>query len=337
MQAAIRFWNQPAKSGDQRRRLLRHHLLLALASAVVLVLFMTLPTFEANKYTPGDIFSGTFPKDYGEGGAAEHAGGPIRQQQGGEHQIPQQAGQDHQIPQERLEQTQQHGGGQTSSSDGTRHSFLGLPARQFTFATGYLATGLLGLTLLIGPANLLLRRRNPVSNYLSRDIGTWAAIFSVVHVIFGLEVHAGITDPLRMFVSDGSPLTNSFGLANWTGLVATLIVVGLLAISSDFALRKLKARTWKNLQRLNYALFAVVIVHAFFTEYCCVWNPPLQRCSSSASSWSSPGRRWGSGCGGGGTLAEQPDSVGGGRWALLSDRSGVRLQGQGVMLCETPP
>jgi DMSO/TMAO reductase YedYZ heme-binding membrane subunit len=43
-----------------------------------------------------------------------------------------------------------------------------------------------------------------------------------------------------------------------------VIVVGLLAISSDFALGKLKARTWKNLQRLNYALFALVAVHAFF-------------------------------------------------------------------------
>jgi DMSO/TMAO reductase YedYZ heme-binding membrane subunit len=67
-----------------------------------------------------------------------------------------------------------------------------------------------------------------------------------------------------MFIQDRSPLTNSFGLANWTGLAATVIAVGLLAISSDFVLRKLKARTWKNLQRLNYALFALVIAHAFF-------------------------------------------------------------------------
>ena len=43
-----------------------------------------------------------------------------------------------------------------------------------------------------------------------------------------------------------------------------MIVVGLLAISSDFALRKLKARRWKRLQRLNYALVALVIAHAFF-------------------------------------------------------------------------
>jgi sulfoxide reductase heme-binding subunit YedZ len=135
-----------------------------------------------------------------------------------------------------------------------------------TTATGYLATGLVGLTLLIGPANLLLRRRNPISSYLARDVGTWAALFSIIHVIFGLTLHSGpqISGMVRYFVIDGRPLLNSFGLGNWTGLAALVIVVGLLAISSDAALRELKARRWKDLQRLNYTLFALVIVHAFF-------------------------------------------------------------------------
>lgn len=60
------------------------------------------------------------------------------------------------------------------------------------------------------------------------------------------------------------PLTNRFGLGNWTGLAALVIVAGLLALSSDAALRGLKARSWKRLQRLNYALFALVVLHAFF-------------------------------------------------------------------------
>lgn len=42
-----------------------------------------------------------------------------------------------------------------------------------------------------------------------------------------------------------------------------MIVVGLLALSTDGSLRELKARRWKNLQRLNYALFALVVLHAF--------------------------------------------------------------------------
>src|SRR5206468_12792092 len=91
--------------------------------------------------------------------------------------------------------------------------------------------------------------------------------FSVVHVIFGLLVHSAgqLSAFLTYFFGrDGSPRLNSFGLGNWTGLLATVIAVGLLTISSNFALRTLKAPTWKWLQRLNYALFALVIAHAFF-------------------------------------------------------------------------
>jgi methionine sulfoxide reductase heme-binding subunit len=144
--------------------------------------------------------------------------------------------------------------------------FLGVDMRQLTVATGYLALGLLAITLLIGPANLLLRKRNPVSSYLRRDMGMWTVIASVAHVIFGLQVHGTgrIGGFLDYFVADGSPLTNSFGWANWTGLAALVIALGLLALSNDAALRKLKARRWKRLQRLNYALFALVLAHAFF-------------------------------------------------------------------------
>jgi sulfoxide reductase heme-binding subunit YedZ len=144
-------------------------------------------------------------------------------------------------------------------------SFLGLSTRGFTAATGYLATGFLALTLLIGPANLLLRRRNPVSGYLRRDVGIWAAILSAVHVLYGLQVHARLARFFTYFAaSDGTPLKNAFGIANWTGLAALVIAAGLLALSSDAALRRLGARSWKRLQRLNYALFALVVVHAIF-------------------------------------------------------------------------
>ena len=146
-------------------------------------------------------------------------------------------------------------------------SFLGISVQQLTVATGYLALMFLGLTLLVGPANLLLRKRNPTSSYLRRDLGIWTAIFSVVHVIFGFGLHGGlsISGILNYFVaSDGGLLTNSFGLANWTGLAATVITVGLVVTSNDIALRKLKTKRWKQLQRLNYALFVLVIAHAFF-------------------------------------------------------------------------
>jgi sulfoxide reductase heme-binding subunit YedZ len=135
-----------------------------------------------------------------------------------------------------------------------------------TVATGYLALGLLALTLLIGPANLLLRRRNPLSSYLRRDVGAWTAIASIVHVIVGFQTQSGggAFSFLDFFVTDGRPLVSDFGLGNWTGLGALVIVVGLLALSTNRAVRELKATRWKNLQRLNYTLFALVVLHAVF-------------------------------------------------------------------------
>ena len=225
MQPVTRSSNQPRTSA-WRRRLLRHHVPLALASAVVLVLFMTLPRFDPQAYPQASMGPGVFPQAV-----------PQRVDEGGQMNMDQ--------------------------SEGRQRRFF---MSRATTATGYVATGLLGLTLLIGPANLLLRKRNPVSIYLRRDVGMWTAIFSVVHVIFGLELHSGgqISFMLSYFVVDGSPLATSFGLGNWTGLAALVIVVMLLALSTDGALRELKARTWKDLQRLNYTLFALVILHVFF-------------------------------------------------------------------------
>ena len=247
----------PRASRDLRRRLLRHYLPLALGSAVVLLLFMTLPRFDSGKQV--DIFTSMFPKDFpaGQAGPMQHGKGQPPPQQGGGHQIPKEKLE--QIPEQHRSQIP---GLSPTSEEVEDRSFW----RRLTTATGYVALALLALTLLIGPANLLLRRRNPVSSYLRRDVGAWTAVFSGVHVIASLKVHGSgqIGDFLHFFVADGSPLRSSFGLGNWTGLAALVIVAVLLALSSDAALRKLKAKNWKRLQRLNYALFALVIVHAFF-------------------------------------------------------------------------
>ncbi len=104
-------------------------------------------------------------------------------------------------------------------------SFLGIGYQQLTVVTGYLALVFLALTLLIGPANLLLGKRNPTSSYLRRDVGIWTAGFSILHVFFGLQLHGRLTFTgdrgiLSYFIApDGSLYTNSFGWANWTGLL----------------------------------------------------------------------------------------------------------------------
>ncbi len=216
MPAALRSLSQPGAGGEWRRRLLLHHAPLAVASALILTLFMEVPAFDFGGLR-GDIFSSTFP----------------------------------------------HSGRIGAIASGTDASFI----QQSTMATGYLAVVFLGLTLLIGPGNLLLRRRNTVSSYLRRDVRMWTAIGSVVHVILALQVpgFGQLFDFYDYFVApDGTPWINSFGLGNWTGLAGLVIVLMLLALSTDGSLRELKAKAWKDLQRLNYTLFALVILHAFF-------------------------------------------------------------------------
>jgi sulfoxide reductase heme-binding subunit YedZ len=269
--------------GDWRRRLLRHHVPLALASAVVLILFMTLPLFARQGGSMGGPMDhaggnqGSTSQSEGQQGPAGHGGqqagsaGHGGDEEGQASQGPAAHGGDQQGPESQGEDQQgagTHGGDQSSEAAAPPDAIQSRGnAARLTVATGYVATGLLAVTLLIGPANLLLRRRNPVSSYLRRDVGTWTAVASVVHVIYGLQVHGTgqLSDFLvYFFAPDGSPLTDSFGLGNWTGLGATVIVVGLLALSSNFALRKLRAGPWKRFQRLNYVLFGLVIAHAFY-------------------------------------------------------------------------
>jgi DMSO/TMAO reductase YedYZ heme-binding membrane subunit len=84
-------------------------------------------------------------------------------------------------------------------------------------------------------------------------------------VVVGFQGHiGGAFGFVDYFVADGRPLTSSYGMGNWTGLGATVIVVLLLVLSSNRYLGELKARRWKDLQRLNYALFGLVVLHAVY-------------------------------------------------------------------------
>lgn len=140
------------------------------------------------------------------------------------------------------------------------------PSYRMTLAFGYLSLLLLALTLLIGPLRLGLdrRRRNPVNLDIRRDIGIWAGITGLLHVVFGFQQRFG-GDILRFFIARTAEgwrlLGGTLGAANHVGLLATLILVALLATSNDLSLRRLKGPRWKTLQRLNYALFGFAMLH----------------------------------------------------------------------------
>jgi methionine sulfoxide reductase heme-binding subunit len=266
----------------QRRRGLSHHVPLAIASAGLLVMFVTVPGFNVNAYEHGDITTGKLPQRSTASSSTNSSmhthvrpdratsGRPSRH--GAGHEM----GASVPAPESG---TLTHGDQGTEES-GHRHAFthsdgkpdlsLSRNVQQLTVATGYLGVALLAVTLLLGPANLVLARRNPVSSYLRRDAGIWTGVFSVVHVILAAAMHVShgsgvVASVLHFFVAeDGRPLTNSFGLGNWTGAAALVIVFALLATSSDAALRALRAKPWKWIQRLTYVLFALVMLHAFF-------------------------------------------------------------------------
>jgi methionine sulfoxide reductase heme-binding subunit len=136
----------------------------------------------------------------------------------------------------------------------------------WSMATAYVAMALLSATLLTGPINVLRSRRNPVSTDLRRDLGIWAAVVGLAHVVVGVQVH--FRGRMWMYfvreVEETAELvlrTDLFGFANYTGLLATFVLLLLLALSNDFSLRHLKAARWKALQRWNYGLILMVVIH----------------------------------------------------------------------------
>ena len=137
-----------------------------------------------------------------------------------------------------------------------------------SFATAYPALVLLSATLLIGPWNLLRGQPNPVSQDLRRDLGIWAGILGVLHSVVGQCVHLRGRPWLYYVYGPGEhrhsfPLRHDlFGLANFTGAAGVLLLIMLLATSSDYCLRALGTPRWKQLQRWNYAVFALTGVHA---------------------------------------------------------------------------
>lgn len=132
---------------------------------------------------------------------------------------------------------------------------------RWSLATAYVASVLLAATLSIGVWNLVRRRSNPLSIDLRRDIGIWCGLFAIVHTIVGLNVH--MQKWTQYFVDDAGGLrADFFGLANYLGVMALVIVIALLATSNDRSIALLKSRTWKRVQRWNYLFAALTAVHA---------------------------------------------------------------------------
>jgi sulfoxide reductase heme-binding subunit YedZ len=140
-----------------------------------------------------------------------------------------------------------------------------LPFR-LSMATAYTGTLLLGVTLVLGVLKVLRGETSPVSTDWRRDVGIWAALFGLAHLVIGLQVHApGRMETYFVYPAEQARLfplrLDSFGWANHFGLLAGLLLVLLLVLSNDWSLVRLGALRWKALQRWNYAVFGLVLAH----------------------------------------------------------------------------
>jgi sulfoxide reductase heme-binding subunit YedZ len=137
----------------------------------------------------------------------------------------------------------------------------------WSMSTAYVALILLGVSAIIGPIKLLINNKSlPISIYLRRDIGIWAGIIALLHVFFGLQGHVGgkfwyyfIAPPEAKY---SFPLRiDAFGLTSYLGLGATLIIIMLLYLSRDKAIKKFGVRKWKKLQRFSYIAICMTLLH----------------------------------------------------------------------------
>ena len=137
---------------------------------------------------------------------------------------------------------------------------------KLSFASAYPALALLVATLLVGPWYTLRGQVTPVSSDLRRDIGIWAGIVGLVHSVIGQNVHLR-GRPWLYYVYEHRKFGPTglrhdlFGFNNYTGLSAAIVLTLLLATSNDWFLRRLGKHKWKQMQRWNYACFALVGVH----------------------------------------------------------------------------
>lgn len=142
------------------------------------------------------------------------------------------------------------------------------PWESISLATGYCATALLLASLLVSPLYRLRRRRPaPLHLPLRRSLGVHAGLLSILHMIVSFPVHLG-GDVLRYFFEPGGGLlVTRFGAANWIGLLANVLLVPLLVTSTNGALRRLGAPSWRRLHKLALPAALLAISHVLLYQY----------------------------------------------------------------------
>ncbi len=139
-----------------------------------------------------------------------------------------------------------------------------------SLATAWLCLLLYSAVLAMGPRQRLAAS-GPALNLLSRrDLGIWTAIVGLIHFALG-NAEAMNSEYLAAVTSNSAALSPELraDFFNWgaiSGTVLALILLVLLSISSNWALRKLGPKLWKKVQRLSYLGFALCLLHGLLFQ-----------------------------------------------------------------------
>jgi len=139
---------------------------------------------------------------------------------------------------------------------------------RLSIVSAYVCLILYAWTLVTGPIRVLRKRPPQLNLYLRRDIGIWAAISGLLHLLIGTDV-AMSPVYLGKFVTGPDGFADAemrSGLFSWgsvTGFAAGLIFLLLLALSNDYVLRWLGPKWWKRLQRSSYTAFFLFVLHGY--------------------------------------------------------------------------
>lgn len=143
------------------------------------------------------------------------------------------------------------------------------PEMRLWRAVGDAAVVLLFATLALGPAARLSAIAAKLLPW-RRQLGTWAALTSVLHAVLIIDGWARWSVERFLgyeFVPELGRVVRlepGFGLANLIGLVAVLWLLVLLATSSDRATRRLGGRTWKWLHGGANVVFYLAVLHSAY-------------------------------------------------------------------------
>lgn len=150
--------------------------------------------------------------------------------------------------------------------------YAGEPAEATTrlsLLTAWLCFVLLAAALCIGPWRVLHSGQPTLNFLLRRDIGIWAAITALAHLLaatvvvmtpvyYGRYIDGPDNQPLSVLVGPVSIIG---------GYLIGIVCLLLLSASSNLALRVLGARRWKSLQRWAYGVFALTAAHGLAFQY----------------------------------------------------------------------